>query len=396
MSGNDLDGKIAEAEKKRNAGTTKKASGVEAIILFIVIAGVSIIAISSVILLIVGIKNPTFLGMGIMGFGIVVYITSKMYRTVPQKQEWVIEIFGRYYKTWEAGLHFLIPGIMTVRGKITVDSTKIIKLFMRGDDQLDFKDDSAELTVEIRAKTTESEKPTYQVIFTDDEIKTIEADEEKKGNTLLPEDWMYLTRIRVESAMRGICGQVNIDSAIESISSEHDLGENDAEATTEDKNITQRAQDISNEVLEDYGIIIEEVLITNLKLSKETEAARREIHIEAKGVDKRKQILKQKEVEAKMGKQEGLRIREELNEIIAPSTGKDDKEVPSGLNLSDAMNYKLGMKATEKIGNVTILSGSESDKNIPLDIAARFGAAFGTGNETVKSKKKRTEEKDGD
>ena len=347
--GKSFDERVIRGKDEEKKETTERASGIEAIILFVVKIGIVAMAVLSIIFLIAGIKSSIFLGMGIMGFGIVVYILLKMYKTTPQKQEWIIEIFGRYYTTWKAGLHLMIPWIMTIRGKVTVNSTKIIKLFMRGDDKLDFKDDSAELTVEIRARATESYKPTYQVIFTDDEIKTIEADEEKKGNTLLPEDWMYLTRIRVESAMRGICGQVNIDEAIESISSENVSEENDTKSA-KNKNITQRAKNISDEVLKDYGIEIEEVLITNLKLSKETEAARREIHIEAKGVDKREQILKQKEVEAKMGEQEGLKIRNELDKIVASSVDEDGKKVPSGLSRGDAMNYKLGMETAKNVG----------------------------------------------
>ena len=87
---------------------------------------------------------------------------------------------------------------------------------------LDFKDDSADMTVEIRAKTTEAKKPTYRVIFTSSEIKTIEKDEIEKNNTLLPENWMYLARIRVEAAFRGVCGSKNLDDAIEAVSKGED------------------------------------------------------------------------------------------------------------------------------------------------------------------------------
>ena len=152
-------------EKEKDEMIVKKSrtSGIEDVILFTMMAGIVIIPLLSVIFLIAGaIKSSALLGIGIMGLGFSVYIISKTYKTVPHKQEWVIEIFGRYYITWKSGLHFLIPGVMTIRGKVTVDATKMVRIFMQGEDKLDFEDDSAEVTVEIRARATESKKPTNE------------------------------------------------------------------------------------------------------------------------------------------------------------------------------------------------------------------------------------------
>ena len=41
-------------------------------------------------------------------------------RIVPQASEHVIERLGKYNKTWEAGLHFLVPVIDRVAKKVTL------------------------------------------------------------------------------------------------------------------------------------------------------------------------------------------------------------------------------------------------------------------------------------
>jgi regulator of protease activity HflC (stomatin/prohibitin superfamily) len=357
--------------------------GIEGSILFVVEILITAVAMTSLFSLAVGLLkgNSLLFGIGIMILGVTVYIIWQMIYTVPQMQEWVIELFGRYYRTWRPGLHFLIPHIMTIRGKVTVKSTKVIKLFMRGDSELDFLDDSAELTVEIRAMALDPKCPTYRVIFTDDEIKAIEEEETQKGNTLLPERWMYFTRIRVESAVRGICGRFGIDDAIKSVSYAMEEGKIKLEI---DESIPESAKVITNEALKPYRIKIEEILITNIKLSEPTEKARREIQIEEKGIQKREKILEQKQVEAEFGTQEGIRKRNELEAIIASIRDDAGSEIPSGLTRADAMKWLVAMKATELIDKVTILSGGK-DEAIPSEIAARFGASFGVGTEAIKS-----------
>ena len=360
----------------------EKASGIEAIILFIVIACISVIAVSSVIFLIVGINNSTFLGMGIMGFGIVVYIALKMYRTVPQKQEWVIEIFGRFYTTWGAGLHFLIPGIMTIRKKVTVDATKMIPISMRGDDnKLNFEDDTAEVMVEIRARTLESYKPTYEIIFTDDEITAIEEKERIKSNVQLSEDWMYLLLMRVEAALRGICGRMKLDDAIKSSARKTETGSGVTTEPEFNKDISSQVENIVNEALKDkYAIYVEEILIRNIKLHKDTEKARREIHIAEKCVKTEEQIVLQEEQKAIQEAKKGKGTRDRLEAIVK------DTELTRG----DAMDFEIATKVAGKVKDVTVI-GTGDGKGTPAKVGAEFGVGFGAGYKE-RDKKRRDRE----
>lgn len=350
--------------------TVKEVSGIEAIILFAVQAGILIVAVFSVIFLVAGIKNPILLGMGIMGFGIVVYIVLKTYKTVPQKQEWIIEIFGRYYRTWEPGLHFLVPWIMTIRGKVTVDATKMIRIFMRGDeDKLDFEDDSAEVTVEIRARTTESYEPTYGIIFTDDEIRAIEDEEKKRGNVPLPEYWMYLLLMRVEAALRGICGRMKIDEAIKSIARETKNGDNITTKSEFSKDISRDVEVVVDEALKDkYGIDVEEILIRNIKLHTDTEEARRNIHLAEKGVLVEEQIVFQEEQKALQEQKKGEGTRDRLEAVIKGTE----------LTRGDAMDFEIAREVAGKVGEVTVI-GTGDGKGTPAKVGAEFGVGFGTG-----------------
>ncbi len=367
----------------REPEKTNRANRIEAIILFIVMAGIVAVAVFSVIFLIAGSKSPTFLGIGIMGSGIVVYILLKMYKTVPQKQEWIIEIFGRYYTTWKSGLHFLVPGVMTIRGKVTVDATKMIRIFMRGDeDKLDFEDDSAEVTVEIRARATESQKPTYEIIFTPEEIMAIEDEERKRGNVPLPENWMYLLLMRVEAALRGICGRMVLDDAIKSValSAETKAGEQKSESKLS-KDISEKVKAIVNAALkETYAINVEEILVRNIRLHKDTEDARRKIHLAEKGVLVEKQLVLQEKEKALQEQKKGGGIRNRLEAII------EDTELTRG----DAMDFEIAKEVAGKVKDVTVI-GTGDGKGTPAKVGAEFGVGFGTGYKE-RDKKRRDEE----
>lgn len=364
----------------KREGTVKKLSGIEAIILFAVQAGILIVAVFSVIFLVAGIKNPILLGMGIMGFGIVVYIVLKTYKTVPQKQEWIIEIFGRYYKTWEPGLHFLVPWIMTIRGKVTVDATKMIRIFMQGEDKLDFEDDSAEVTAEIRARTTESKKPTYEIVFTPEEVMAIEEEERKRGNISLPENWMYLLLMRVEAALRGVCGGIKLDDAIKSIAQKTET--NDETATELAlKDISRDVESIVDTALKDrFGIDIEEILIRNIKLHKDTEKARRNIHLAEKSVLVEEQVVLQEKQKALQEQKKGEGTRNRLEAVI------EGTELTRG----DAMDFEIATEVAGKVGEVTVI-GTGDGKGTPAKVGAEFGVGFGTGYKE-RDKKRRNKE----
>ncbi len=49
-----------------------------------------------------------------------VFLIAISVKIVPQKQAWIIERLGKYHRTLEAGLHFLIPIIDSIRAKVNL------------------------------------------------------------------------------------------------------------------------------------------------------------------------------------------------------------------------------------------------------------------------------------
>jgi len=241
----------------------------------------------------------------------------------------------------------------------------------------------------------ESYKPTYHVIFTDDEIRAIEEEEKKKGNVRLPENWMYLLMMRVEAATRGICGGMKLDEVIKSVARRV---ETEAEMELElkfDKDVSRMIETVVNAALKErYGINVEEVMIKNVKLSESTEKARREIQlvekkleVEAVNARKEEQILLQTVQKALQGEQNGVGIQKMLDAIVAGHPG---------LSREDAMDYLIKMKLVESVDSINILSTGKGD-DIIESLATKFGATFGFGSKLAeeqrgKNKKRRDKE----
>ena len=337
-------------------------------------------------------SRSVLLGLGIMLLGLYVWFAILAICQVPTPQEWPVELFGEYHRTLYPGLNFIIPGVEKVRSKITVGATRTIRIFMRGkEDKLDFTDDSAEVTVEIRAKVLGSYKPTYHIIFTGDEIRAIEEEEKQKGNVRLPENWMYLLMMRVEAALRGICGGMNLDDVIKSVARrvKTEAGEKVELELEFDKDVSRMVEIVVDAALKErYDIDVEEVMIKNVKLSEPTEKGRRAIQLAKKKVEvetvnvlKEEQIVRQTIQKALQDEQKGAGIQKMLDAIVADNPD---------LSRADAMDYLIRMKVAETVEDVNILSTGKED-DIPTDLGVRFGATFGLGSELGK-KKRRDEE----
>jgi len=354
-------------------------------------------------LILILIKKPEtgsiVLGLGIIILGIAVWLSMKGFMAVPQMEEWIVELFKKYHATWLAGLHFMIPidFIMRIKSKVTVNSTKLIKLFMiksktvvdgketEIDDELEFEDDSAGVEVHIRVKALGSLGPVYGVTFTDEEIEAIEKREDEKNHDLLPEDWMYLAMAQVEAAFRGVCGGEKIDDAIKAVS--YVKGTEKKEELQMNRRIPENARTIANSELAKYEIEVEEVLVRRIILHPDTEKKRRQIQLETKQILIEGKILEQKVVKAKQGRQDGLAVRNRLYATIEGKTNAEGKETESsGLTIADAMKYEIALRTSEKIGQINVLSGGEEKEPISSNIAARFGAAFGVGKQSVSEK----------
>ena len=268
-------------------------------------------------------------------------------------------------------------------GKITVEATKMIETFLKGDDKIEFADDSAEIEVVIRTKVTDPYKANYNISFTGQEITAIEEKETKKGNVILPEKWMYLALFRVEASLRGECGSISIDDAIKSIAIVEQTKAGidfKMQGSKFNINISENIKAIVDAALwEKYAIRIEEVLITRIKLSKETEDKRRQQFLEKINIEIEK--LKVKQSKEKASQREWDRKGERM--------GIDVIRKDTSLSVGDILDWDLAMEAAGKVDGVTILSSGDG-KSTPAKLGLEFGAGFGAAEK--QKKKKRDEE----
>jgi len=139
------------------------------------------------------IAGITFVILGIIS----AYLLATI-RIVPHQREWIVERFGKYWKTWEAGLHFLpIPGIFKIRNRLYVGD-EVIKLNIGketgegGRSKLDFSDDSAAVDITFIIRVGNSKNATYEV-----------------------DDYRNATIEKVEAEARAVLGRSSIDDAVQ-------------------------------------------------------------------------------------------------------------------------------------------------------------------------------------
>ena len=324
-------------------------------------------------------KKDFFIGFEVITIAVFVYILYNIFREVPEKEQWLISVFKNYYVTWMPGLHLLLYPIMRIDHKVTIDATKVFDIFMEKDShRLEFKNGSAGLVIKVMARAMDAYNATYEIKITNEEIQGIEIKEKDEGITKLPEIWMYLAAIKIEAAVRGVCGNLSIDDAIQAkaISSDDDKIEIDPE-------IIARAVRIASKSLVDYDIVIEQITFSAIALSKKIEEARDAIYIEEKAVEKQKWTLKKQQIEAdgEVVKAEG--INRALWKIVGDMEDSDGNTLKSKMSFGDAMQYTVVTEAVKHIGEVTVVN-SGGGAAIPDSIASQVGAEFGVGFRAVK------------
>ncbi|MDF1498191.1 MAG: SPFH domain-containing protein [Patescibacteria group bacterium] len=327
--------------------------------------------------------NNNLIGMGIIATGITGYFLYNIYKETPEKERWLISIFKRYYITWLPGLHLLIYPIMRVDHRITVDATKVFDIFMEeGSHKLEFKRGSAGLSIKIFARVKNPYKAAYEINITEEEIEGIELKERDKGITRLPERWMYFLAVKVEAAVRGVCGKYTIDDAIQA----------KAEGIELKDGIVKEAKEIAKNSTKDLEIEIEQIAFSAIILSPDLEKARDAVYIEEQAVEKQKQTLEKQRIEA-----DGEEIRQDgvkrgLYKLISDLTDKNGNVVKeSDMTLGDAMQFEITRKTVDKIDGVTIINTGED--GIPDKTAASFGAKFGVGFGATAEQKKHKQER---
>ncbi len=251
-------------------------------------------------------------------------------RIVPHQHEWIVERFGKYWKTWETGLHFLIiPGIFTIKNKLYVGD-EVIKLNIGketgegGRSKLDFSDDSAAVDITFIIRVGNSKNATYEV----DEFR----------NAIIE---------KVEAEARAVLGGSSIDDAVQK----------KYEALDPKKTTEKLQKDIKK-----WGVILKTVLLVDIDLGPESEKARRAV------------LLARKRKLVTVTDAEAAAIAQEK---FGEGEVKKIKKIADALDLKviQVIAYLLTSQLYTDLKDATIIATSEAGTlNLPINVAATMAA----------------------
>lgn len=266
-------------------------------------------------------------GVLVIIFGLVFTLLISGFYTVPHEERWVIELFRKYYTTWESGWHILIPGVMTVRNKVALYDQSI-ELDLRS---VDFSDDSAPVKVRVIVRIVNPYLVTYKV-----------------------SNWQELLRDRLTNEVRATLGGNTFD-----------------ESARQPKIIAAEIEERIEKYLKEWGLMLQSdgVLVLDIKASPETVAFRRE----TQKAKRQKQViitLAEGESESQVIKARG---ESQAQVLLGRGQMGKIKEIASGLNITpeQVIAFLLTGKLYDSLQSSTIIATSEGGTlNIPAVTAA--------------------------
>ncbi len=295
-------------------------------------------------------------------------------RDVDQNWEWVIEFFGKWFTTWDSGLHFLFPFFMSIKAQV-FKGDQMITLYMdekerdgEVDAMIEFFDTSSAVIIRLIFYLFSSDRAVYNI---DDVVRAI--------------------REKMDAGLRAYFGKKKLDEAIA------ERAEMDLEAI-----IKQSATD--PKIFKYWGAEIRSIAVVDITLP-ETVKKQRDKIIEAEK-DREAAVIEIKTAESKA---EVERIKQEVRGM---ATGQEIKKVmeqtgPNGLNAQQAAEYLLNKKYFEAItpnkgviiagkGTGAPMMGAQLAASLSLT-SERLGEKSGAGKDTTEKPDatEKPKEKDG-
>ncbi len=173
----------------------------------------------------------SFVGVIYLFLAALILATIKLsVKIVPQSENWLIENLGRYSRTLQAGLHFIIPFIEIVRHKVTIQETQLPPepIYAITQDNV-----SISVQLAILYRIVDASKSVYRIENLRLAIKTI-----------------------VNGTVRSVIGKTDLDGA-----------------QSNRKNIATEIENELKLVSDEWGIILTRVEITEIEVDEKTREA---------------------------------------------------------------------------------------------------------------------------
>ncbi len=321
----------SEKEKKAKQKTGKRIS----LLIFVAWFILSSIIIFTIIKLL-GIKNPIILPVTIIVTNTIFMIIC--IRNVSQENEYTICLFGKWFHTWESGLHFLFPIVTTISSKVYLGD-QITTLYMddqerngEKDSSIDFTNASSPVIARLYFRIYSSHRATFKV-----------------------DNFMMALREKIDSALRAYLGELDLDKALmERSNIDHE------------KIITIMGDEAS--IFNDWGVEIRGLAITDIELPEDV-------------VEIRQLLLRaEKEKEAALYALEQARIEVETEELKGSQQGKRLKKISTDteLPIEDVITWDIQRMKYEAYGKAEVLIGGDQTGTAAgagMGAAAQIGAS---------------------
>lgn len=270
-------------------------------------------------------------------------------KQVPQQERWIIEIFGKYYRTLDPGIHWIFP-LAKPRARISVWEQRY-PLFTGDKVKIDFKNGSAvprDAYAFVQCNIEKDKDAPYKMVYT---IKNI-----KEATISL-----------IESALRSYLNGIDVKEGLE-------LGRAGYDLFARDKIPRSEANKVRS-TMRKWGLKLNGVTIGDFSLDEKIISAREEVLKAQRLADAAKSTVKQKVLESA-----GLHgeIKTMLIEKYNYSSEKAEKI---------ALDYVKFFKGVES-GQLKIIEWMDENNRIYPEIA-KIVTAINTAKTELTENKKR-------
>lgn len=277
-----------------------------------------------------------FSAWGITNIVLLVIFLSRAYNSVPEKENWTVELLGYWFNTWHSGPHFLIPFFSKISGKVYMGD-RMMTLYMDDKERdgykttsIEFIDTSAGVVVRFYYYIFSAHRAVYNVYGVKEAI-----------------------REKMDSCLRACLGKKKLDEALKA-----------RDKITLDSILSEEVN--TRELFGHWGVRIRSLAITDIIISDKIIELRNKILTASKKRDAAKIDVKTAEHEANAEeikqRVRGLAAGEEIKALMEQT----------GLSKEKALEYLLaqGYFKAIKDNKGVILSGKTDFSALGAELAA--------------------------
>ncbi len=342
----------------------------------------------SIITAIIGIGHPILYGITFILLGVSLYIAiNAILNPVVRPEEWIISFLGEFNDKAVPGPYPLIPGITKAVSRVKIKTSQPIELFREESAPVIFADG---ITAKIKSVVMISIYDAYSVAYKLSVHEYFIKERQKIGVFYDPDqNYFYAIEEILDSLIRGFFGGLDIEEVLEmrAISSSA-TGELQIE-----KEIVDKIEKEADEMLSPYGIDVESILFTEIKLLEKDILEKLQEKFKQRQ-DKEIADLQEKVEESKVKVEAQKALQEEKKGAGAGNFLKKQIESvkKTGLPVETAANVVTTKMITDAMkggANVTIIATSQDGK---ISTPVMTGIGMGIGQKTAEKRKESVKE----